>query len=126
MQPSLQQFAGQRYLNLETFRKNGQSMPTPVWFVQAGEVLYVRTVAGSGKVKRINNNAQVNVMPCGQNGEPLGTWVQARARELIDEATYAQVNGLVIAKYGEMAQMFESQAKARGQHYTVIEIRLEE
>lgn len=25
-------FAGQRYLNLDTFRKSGQGVKTPVWF----------------------------------------------------------------------------------------------
>ena len=48
-----EQFKDKKYLNLETYRKNGQVMPTPVWFVQDGEVFYVRTGANSGKVKRI-------------------------------------------------------------------------
>jgi len=29
---SLAPFAGQKYLNLETFKKNGTSVKTPVWF----------------------------------------------------------------------------------------------
>lgn len=39
----LQQFENQQFLNLETFRKNGIGVKTPVWFVQDGETLYVRT-----------------------------------------------------------------------------------
>jgi len=31
---SLEQFSKMKYLNLETFRKSGQGMQTPVWFVQ--------------------------------------------------------------------------------------------
>ena len=58
-----------KFLNLETFRKNGNGVKTPVWFVQEGEVLYVRTIADSGKVKRIRNNQQVNVAPCKANGD---------------------------------------------------------
>ena len=60
---SLDQFQKQKYLNLETFRKSGESMRTPVWFVQDGESLYVHTVANSGKVKRIRNNGRVNIAP---------------------------------------------------------------
>jgi hypothetical protein len=27
----------QQYLNIETFRKNGQGVKTPVWFVEDGD-----------------------------------------------------------------------------------------
>jgi hypothetical protein len=57
----LAQFAGQQYLNLETYRKTGQAMPTPVWFLEDNGTLYVRTVANSGQVKRIRNNSRVRV-----------------------------------------------------------------
>ncbi len=48
-------FDHQSYLNLETFRKNGSGVKTPVWFVEDCGVLYLRTDAASGKVKRIRN-----------------------------------------------------------------------
>jgi uncharacterized protein len=120
MDKNLTQFADQKYLNLETFRKNGESLKTPVWFVQDGEKLYVRTVNTSGKVKRVRNNSQVNVMPCGEAGEPLGTWVPAQAGEMTDAATAELVRKLLVAKYGGMVAMFEAQTKAKGLEYTVI------
>jgi len=49
MDNNLSQFEGKPFLNLETFRKNGQGVRTPVWFTQDGGMFYVRTVAGSGK-----------------------------------------------------------------------------
>ena len=122
MSDNLEQFKDQKYLNLETFRKNGQSMPTPVWFVQDGETFYVRTVAGAGKVKRVRNNGQVRIMPCGQVGEPLGTWVDAHAEEATDETTSVLVRGLLLAKYGPMVEMFEKQTYEKGLKYTVIKI----
>ena len=36
----LAQFAEQKYLNLESFRKNGQGVRTPLWFVEDDGVLY--------------------------------------------------------------------------------------
>ena len=39
------QLKQQQYLNLETFRKSGVGVKTPVWFVQDGDTLYVRTLA---------------------------------------------------------------------------------
>jgi len=56
-------FINQKYINLETFRRDGRGVRTPVWFVQDGASLYVRTVADSGKVKRIRNQTQVNISP---------------------------------------------------------------
>jgi uncharacterized protein len=120
MDQNLRQFGNQNYLNLETFRKNGQGLKTPVWFVQDGEKFYVRTVSNSGKVKRICNNSQVNVMPCGQVGEPLGTWVPAKAREITDPATAELVRKLLVSKYGDMVAMFEARTKASGLEYTVL------
>ena len=51
----LAQFANQQFINVETFRKNGQGVQTPVWFVEDKGTLYVRTVENSFKVKRIRN-----------------------------------------------------------------------
>jgi uncharacterized protein len=124
MDKSREQFTNQDFLNLQTFRKNGESVPTPVWFVQDGKILYIRTIADSGKVKRVHNNPQVEVMPCGSNGKPLGVWVPALARELADAETYAKVADLLSAKYGKQPKIYEANAIARGEKYTVLEIKL--
>lgn len=75
----LAQFAGQKYLNLETYRKTGAPVRTPVWFAEESGTLYVSSLAEAGKVKRIRNNSLVRVMPCGIGGAPKGTWVDAEA-----------------------------------------------
>jgi hypothetical protein len=123
MDKSLEQFTNQDFLNLQTFRKNGEGVATPLWFVQDGKIIYVRTIAGSGKVKRVHNNSNVEIMPCGENGEPLGGWVPALARELGDAGTYAKVAGLLATKYGEQPKIYETNAISRGEKYTVLEIR---
>ena len=64
----LEQFNGQQYINVETFRKSGAGVKTPVWFVQDGDVFYVRTVKNSGKMKRLKNFERVNVAPCDSRG----------------------------------------------------------
>ena len=121
---TLEPFTRQQYLNLETFRKNGASMPTPVWFVQDGETLYVRTVANSGKVKRIRNNGQVNIAPCKVDGALLGDWLPATAREVQDEQIDQKVNRLLDKKYGLMKKMFALSAALQGRKYTILEIKV--
>jgi PPOX class probable F420-dependent enzyme len=75
---------GRKYLNIESFRKNGQGVRTPVWFAgepadDAPEKLYVYSTADSGKAKRIRNNGRVRVAPSDVRGKLLGEWVEARA-----------------------------------------------
>jgi len=93
------QFINQNYINLETTRRNGQAVKTPVWFVELDGGLYVRTGADSGKVKRIRNNGVVRVAPCDYRGELKGDWVDAQAH-LVDASTAEQVNQLFTRKYG--------------------------
>jgi PPOX class probable F420-dependent enzyme len=123
---SLEQFSKQKYLNLETFRKNGESMRTPVWFAQAGEVLYVLTVANSGKVKRIRNNGRVNIAPCKMDGTPCGTWVPADAKEISDAEVSIKVIRLLDRKYGLMRKIFSLGSSRQGRQDTVLEIKLTE
>ena len=121
MDDRLAQFRKQQYLNVETFRKNGQGVPTPVWFVQDSDTLYVRTVDGSGKVKRIHHNPRVRVMPCSVRGEPRGEWVEGKARFAgADESK--RVNGPLTRKYSLVKVMFELMGKFQGRKYTVIAI----
>jgi PPOX class probable F420-dependent enzyme len=75
----LAQFAGQNYISLETFKKNGQGVKTPVWFVLHENAFYVYTEADSWKVKRIRNNPRVRVAVCNMRGGIKGPWLDAAA-----------------------------------------------
>lgn len=125
MNKPFEQFQNQDFLNLQTFRKNGEGVATPVWFVQDGKLFYVRTIANSAKVKRIHNNKKVKIMPCGSQGEPLGIWVNAQALESTDADTYSKMALWLAEKYGDQPRIFEAQATARGEKYTVLTISLE-
>lgn len=121
---TLEPFAGQQYLNLETFRRNGAAVRTPVWFVQDGDTLYVRTIANSGKVKRIRSNAGVNIAPCKVDGSVLGEWIPARALERLDEQAQQHVDRLLDKKYGLMKKMFALASTLQRRQYTVLELKV--
>jgi len=38
--PKFEQFRGEKYISLQTFKKNGQGVKTPVWFVLHTDGLY--------------------------------------------------------------------------------------
>jgi len=77
--PKLAQFDGQKYISVETFKKNGQGVKTPVWFVLHENVFYMYTEADSWKVKRIRNNPRVRVAACNVRGAVKGQWLDATA-----------------------------------------------
>jgi uncharacterized protein len=121
---SLKQFSKKKYLNLETIRKNGESMKTPVWFAQDGETIYVQTAANSGKVKRVRNCGQVNVVPCKMDGTPIGTWAPADAMEITDAEVSKKVNRLLDKKYGLIKKIFSLGAARQDRQDTILEIKL--
>jgi PPOX class probable F420-dependent enzyme len=82
-------FDGQKYLSLETYRKNGEAVRTPVWFATAGgPTLYVYTTADSGKVKRLRRSGEVRIAPCDARGRVTGAWSTARAA-IVDGDAFA-------------------------------------
>ena len=83
--PKLAQFGGQKYISLETFKKNGQGVKTPAWFVLHENAFYLYTEADAGKVKRIRNNPRVRVAVCNIRGDIKGPWLDATASLLEGE-----------------------------------------
>ena len=77
--PKLARFVGQKYISLETFKKSGQGVKTPVWFVLHKHAFYVYTEADSWKVKRIRNNQRVRVAVCNVRGDIRGPWLDGTA-----------------------------------------------
>jgi len=122
---TLKQFEKQQYLALETFRKSGQAVKTPVWFVEDGDALYVWTQAGSGKAKRIRNDGTVRVTPSTGSGEPLGEWLPAHAQANESSEAISHVEKLMKKKYGIMFHIFGFLGRLRGgSKYTAIKIQM--
>ena len=120
---TLARFANQRYVNLESFRKNGQGIRTPLWFVEAQGVLYMRTPAQSAKVKRIRNNPHVRLVPSDVRGNPEGVWIDGEAR-LIEAAEAEWVNQLVKRKYGLFKWLIDIRSRLKGTQYVVIAVHV--
>ena len=121
--PLSTQFERQKYLNLETFRKSGEGVRTPVWFAQEGETLYIVTMADSGKVKRIRNNRRVNIAVCKMNGKLTGAWISAQAREITDPEIVMKVDRMLDKKYGIMKKLFDNQRAQKSAKDILLEIR---
>jgi PPOX class probable F420-dependent enzyme len=94
----LTSFTGQQYLSLETFKKNGQGVKTPVWFVLHDGVFYVYTAADSWKVKRLRNNSKVRLAVCTMRGAVTGPWVDGTA-SLVEGDERRMADQLLNQKY---------------------------
>jgi PPOX class probable F420-dependent enzyme len=123
-------FAGQKYLNLETFKKSSDGVKTPVWFAAEPSArldsndakLYVYTIGVSGKLKRIRNNARVNIAPCDMRGRVKGDWVPARA-EILTGTEAEHGMKLLNEKYVPWKQLLDFFAKFRKRERTVLVLR---
>jgi uncharacterized protein len=118
-QDGLSQFAGEKYISIETYRKSGQPVRTPVWFAESGGILYVRTSDDTGKYKRIRNDSSVQVAPCDMRGNVKGEWVKAEARIVSDDEK-ERAYKMLEKKYGliyKMSSMFLG-----GRNYVVLAI----
>ena len=122
-------FGALKYLSLETLRKSGVGVRTPIWFAAdparnlgSGDArLFVYTEADSGKVKRIRNNGRVRIAPCDMRGKILGDWVEARA-EIVSGNDAEHGMQLLNKKYLPWKQLLDFFAKFRPHERAVIAI----
>lgn len=122
MNNTLKQFEKQQFLNIETFRKNGQGVKTPVWFAQDGDRLHIWTETSSGKAKRIRMNGNVRITPSTASGDVLGEWVNARATVHDSEVKLTETETLFKKKYGIIFTILSRLNKWRGGKYTSVEV----
>ncbi len=118
----MDRFAGQSYINMETFRRTGAGVRTPVWFAAEEGMIYVRTLRQSGKVKRVSRDSRVRVVPSDARGEPLGEWADGGAHLVEDRETASHANRLFRRKYGLPKVGFDLVQRLRGGRWATIAI----
>jgi PPOX class probable F420-dependent enzyme len=106
-------FEGQKYLCLETYKKNGHGVKTPVWFVISDGVIYVATAQYSGKVKRLGHNKSVKIAPSNYKGDPKGDWVDGQAF-FGNESELNLTMSLRNKKYGLLSKIIGKFVSRRG------------
>ena len=120
----LKAFEKQKYLNLETFRKSGEGVKTPVWFAEDGGRLRLWTETASGKVKRIRRDGKVRIVPSDYAGTPAGTWLDARAVIADSPEEMARTTQLFKAKYGLVFTLLAFMGKLVKRQVTTIQIHI--
>jgi PPOX class probable F420-dependent enzyme len=120
---NLSQFIESKYISIETYKKNGTGVRTPVWFVIYQGLMYFRTDKKSGKVKRLKNNPHVKIAPCDIRGNITKEWLDGKAHFANSEESsiaYAMIG----KKYGVRAKLVRIVNKIRGKSPLVLAILL--
>jgi len=91
----------EKYVSLVTFRRDGRSVATPVWFAAIGDEFGVITETNVGKVKRIRNSSRVTVQVCDMKGAvQTGAPVLTATARLVTGSEAVQVRKAIGRKYG--------------------------
>ena len=123
MNESIAGFRGRRYFSLESYRRDGTPVRTPLWFVERNGELAFYTMAASGKVKRLRRNPRVRVAPCDARGKVTGDWVDGTAR-LLEGEDARQVYALLDRKYGWQRRLLNLLVRLRRRPRASYAIRL--
>ena len=99
MAESASPFSGRRYINLESYKKDGTPKQTPVQSIEENGLIYFRTGPDTWKVKRILRNSHVRVATSDRNGKPKGQWFDGDA-SILEGAEKARVEVLFRKEYG--------------------------
>jgi uncharacterized protein len=99
------QLKGEGVISLETYRRNGEAVATPVWFLEEDGIIYVHTDDRTGKAKRIKRNPSVRFAPSYFRGKPKGDYVQARAEIETNPEIVEKYRTKIYKKYGLMGRL---------------------
>ena len=115
---SAKRFSNEKYISLETFKTNGQGVKSPVWVVEDGGVVYVRTDPASWKAKR-SGRIRTSASPRPTRGEVTGQWVDGKARFIEGQEAERKIE-LFKKKYGSGLRFTDFFNGMRGRHATAI------
>ena len=91
---------GEKYINLETFKKSGDGVKTPVWFARDGDALVFMTASNAWKVKRLRRNDACRLAACSVSGRRIkGAWLDGRCERVDDPAEVEAGYQLLAKKY---------------------------
>jgi PPOX class probable F420-dependent enzyme len=99
MTSAIERFAGESYVSLTTYRRDGTGVPTAVWCAADGDALYIWTAADTWKVKRIRRRGDVTVAVCSRLGKLRGEPIPGQA-EICDATASDRTRELIKKKYG--------------------------
>ncbi len=122
--PNLGTIFTKKYINLTTYRKNGEGVPTPLLFAEKNNKIYVETPSSTYKIARIKNNPSVKIAPCLMRGKVVGPYLEGKARILPNLEKDVAIEALR-SKYFRYRLAYKMRSKKTQDDERYIEIILE-
>ena len=119
----ISQLSGEKYINVETYRKSGRIVNTTVWFIDFRGRICFRTDPNSGKVGRIKNNPNVRIAPSDIRGHVKGKPIEGVAN-LQNDTEYETINSMLNKKYGFMGVLVRLMYKLRNIKPMIVSVQL--
>jgi PPOX class probable F420-dependent enzyme len=119
--------ADETYISLETFKRDGNGVKTPVWCAPMDGKIVIFTERGAFKVKRVGRNPRVRAAACDLLGKTRGPWSEGSCRVVdspdVEKRAYAALH----RKYGWLMRMtdFFSSLVGKIDHRAVLEVTLD-
>jgi PPOX class probable F420-dependent enzyme len=90
----------ERYINLETFKRDGTGVKTPVWAAPLDGRLVLMSAGDSYKVKRLRRDPHVRAAGCDVRGRVRGDWHEGTGRVLESREDVERAHAALRQKYG--------------------------
>ncbi len=118
--------AGERYLSLATFRRNGKAVKSPLWFAERDGSYFAFSESKAGKVKRLRNSSRSQVAACDMKGRVRGEWMDAETMIIHDPQLQKDAYAALRTKYGFQMWLTDLLSRLSGRigKMSVLEIRL--
>jgi PPOX class probable F420-dependent enzyme len=117
---TIEELGRERYLLLETRKRDGSWVGTAVNLVVEGGRGFFKSYDASGKAKRLRNFPDVRVAPCTMRGRATGEFVTGRATLLDEESAEAKRAEKLLARKHPLLQGWLVPAAHRRKGYRTL------
>ncbi|MGD1834958.1 MAG: PPOX class F420-dependent oxidoreductase [Nitrososphaeraceae archaeon] len=123
MNENIRYFIDGKYINIETFKKNGNSVRTPVWYIIYNNIIYIRSDKNSGKVKRIRKNTHVRIAKCNMFGKLNGEIIEGTAH-VNENKIEKNIDKFFDNKYGIKNKIIKLMYKIKKINMVLISVKI--
>lgn len=119
--------ADQKFCYLTTFKKSGEEVSSPMWFVLKDETVYMTTRGQSWKVKRIKRDPRVKIAWSNGAGTRHGRRVDAVAEIITDGEEFDRAVSLLDKRYGMQKKLVDFGLRfARDKTEAILKVTISE
>ena len=123
MDKKISDFIDGQYINIETFKKDGSSVRTPVWYIIQDDLIFIRSDRNSWKVKRIRKNSHVKISKCNMFGKTNSELFDGTA-SIKEKTNQINMDEFFDKKYGIKNKILKLMYKIKKLQIVIISVKI--